>query len=644
MIDEVFIFPYEKVPYGSRIILYGFGHVGMSYRIQVTTIRYCEVVGFSASEIDMEKLEGIKYRLINREDLKKVMEEEKIDFIVIALNSVSIANRIQKELIEIYSIDPQQIVYADKRKIPIQVMNKSLEHFWSSYDNTQNCLKAFICRKNGNMEYFSEMVSEIKALDREEQQKFYDYMVSYVKMEPLYVKRVIALRILYNAELFDSACMELYFDAAEDPEISNDAKMWLLHDISVMERNHQDYRNENYYLRKRKLMCECMHKYVEDTEQVQKKYGCSKKVAIITFGLGGARSSHNALIVPYANEICRQGKEVVIFPVNLFRYRYGESFLIPIEAIESDSIKCEGYHKSAFNEKIKIVYAYGETMRQRTEFFWHSLLEYDPDVVIDFCGEYAYYSPLYQKRFLTLAIPMRGYASSGCCDIYLSRSKELCILENERFQSLKEGQIYESLITSTPQVAINHYFRKDYNINESAFVIVTVGGRLKTELTKEFIKVVCHFLNKYEDAIWILVGEKVGDVIREEYEELLERKKIICWGYEKDLPGMYELCDVYWNPDRMGAGGSIGTAMRCGLPIVTTRFPSDMLPRLGIENAVDGNYEKCEEYVEQLFLDKELYKEKSQLMKERMSISSVEQYICRLFEIADQYKPEQQSE
>ena len=76
-----------------------------------------------------------------------------------------------------------------------------------------------------------------------------------------------------------------------------------------------------------------------------------------------------------------------------------------------------------------------------------------------------------------------------------------------------------------------------------------------------------------------------------QFEKLVLEGRIIKWGYENDLIGFYNgICDVYWNPNRMGAGGSIGSAMRCGLPIVTTNFPSDVLPRLGLENVVDGDY------------------------------------------------------
>ncbi len=41
-----YLFPYEKIPQGSRIIIYGAGDVGQEYLRQMLLTRYCEVLGF----------------------------------------------------------------------------------------------------------------------------------------------------------------------------------------------------------------------------------------------------------------------------------------------------------------------------------------------------------------------------------------------------------------------------------------------------------------------------------------------------------------------------------------------------------------------------------------------------------------------
>ena len=68
---------------------------------------------------------------------------------------------------------------------------------------------------------------------------------------------------------------------------------------------------------------------------------------------------------------------------------------------------------------------------------------------------------------------------------------------------------------------------------------------------------------------------------------------------------------------------------------MTTDFPSDILPRLGKENAIKGGYGDCRRYVERLYKDHSFYMEKSELMRERMKISSVAEYVRKLLEVGE---------
>lgn len=42
----IYLFPYEKIPYGSKILIYGAGDVGQEYLRQMLITRYCDVIGF----------------------------------------------------------------------------------------------------------------------------------------------------------------------------------------------------------------------------------------------------------------------------------------------------------------------------------------------------------------------------------------------------------------------------------------------------------------------------------------------------------------------------------------------------------------------------------------------------------------------
>ena len=56
---------------------------------------------------------------------------------------------------------------------------------------------------------------------------------------------------------------------------------------------------------------------------------------------------------------------------------------------------------------------------------------------------------------------------------------------------------------------------------------------------------------------------------------------------------------------------------------------------LGRENAIDGGYDECKKYVERLYSDPAFYREKSQLMKDRTGISTVEEYVNKLLEAGE---------
>lgn len=626
--NEFFVFPFEKVKRGSDIIIYGIGNVGKCFYNQVTVLKYCNVV--AAADKEADKMWEARYRIIYPEEIKNCV----YDYVVIAVASSVAARQIEKDLYQKYNVPKEKIVFAGNCRVPISLSNTNLEQWLASEETMKTELERFHRARIGDISYFSVISEEMFKLKATHQNEKIETVIAYFKdylLQNNDVKnKIVILRLLYLAGCFDAACMEKFMHCVAQLD-NYDARMWLLYDISLIEGNMQESRYANYYIDKRRLMIENAEFYYK-IGHIKKRNKAGNKVAIISFTLGNERSSHNALVMPYANEMCRRGCEVVIFPMDLFRYRYGECFIQPIVPLEQIAKEHEEVHKELLDEGVRVVYNEGESIKERIANLMDTLISYNPDVVYDMCGEYSFLSPLIKQAFYVVALPLRGYASSACFDIYMCRDKEICINENKYFHSIEETQMIEALVCSEAVPIKQRYERKDYDIPEETFVITTVGERLRNELTPEFVDCVCSFLRENRNACWILVGEKIGSYIKEFNEDLFQNRQIIEWGYEKTLSSFYALCDVYWNPKRMGAGGSMASAMRCGIPIVTTTFPSDILPRLGKENAVPGDYVDCKKQVERLYADKEFYREKSELMKNRMKISSVAEYVQKLLE------------
>lgn len=617
---EFYLFPYEMIPQNSKVIIYAMGNVGRCYWEQIKNNNYCRIVACADKNAD----NGIntKFNMISPAELK----EYEYEYLIIAVESDGLAGRIIYDLVNNYGVREEKCVFRPNSKVYTQkVIIK-----WGDAlrDRSLMCtaLSDFWNRDCKVEEYFADWISCILKSGGEEEKK---YILSF--LNDSYRNNILIFRILYACDLLDSELFEQYI--SNILKVQNaDHRIWNLYDISVIERDNQTMRYPNFYTDKRSLIDSLFKNINIDNKKIESNH--KFKVAVVPFDLRGEKSSHNALVIPYANEMSRQGVEVGIFPMDLMKYRYGESFIRPIESIDQNSEYYEEYHKTVLNDTIQVFYPKGESISERAQNILNNLISYSPDVVFDFCGEYSFLSAKIKELFKVIAIPMRGYCSSSVFDLYFCRNFALCKKENEVYHSVEESQMVESLVCSEPVKQIKEFKRTDYGFAPSSFIITTVGSRLHSEITNEFCKEVCAFLEENEDAYWIMVGERYPR-LNDAFEQFVEKGRIIKWGYESDLIGFYNgICDVYWNPDRMGAGGSIGSAMRCGLPVITTCFPSDVLPRLGIENAVDGDYKDCRAMVQRLHDDKQFYKEKSELMKSRMTISGITEYVHLLIEKA----------
>jgi lipopolysaccharide biosynthesis glycosyltransferase len=82
-----YIFPYEKVPAGSRIVIWGAGNVGKSYKKQVDYTSYCQLIKW----VD-EKNTVVD----NPEEIKSL----EYDYVIVATVNPVFANQIKKRLEE----------------------------------------------------------------------------------------------------------------------------------------------------------------------------------------------------------------------------------------------------------------------------------------------------------------------------------------------------------------------------------------------------------------------------------------------------------------------------------------------------------------------------------------------------------------
>lgn len=92
---KLYLFPFNKVPQGVRVILYGAGNVGKAYFEQIKKINYCEIIAW----VDQNEQ-------IGDERVSSIQEiyDRKFDYIVIAIESaevcISVSNMLKSKGIE----------------------------------------------------------------------------------------------------------------------------------------------------------------------------------------------------------------------------------------------------------------------------------------------------------------------------------------------------------------------------------------------------------------------------------------------------------------------------------------------------------------------------------------------------------------
>jgi len=98
------MFPYELVPKGSDIILYGAGGVGKSYYNQINKNKFCNIVAWV--DVRYENFSNSKYQIKSPEEIKTL----KFDYILIAVIDKTMAESIGEEICNKYNVERKKII------------------------------------------------------------------------------------------------------------------------------------------------------------------------------------------------------------------------------------------------------------------------------------------------------------------------------------------------------------------------------------------------------------------------------------------------------------------------------------------------------------------------------------------------------
>ncbi len=418
--------------------------------------------------------------------------------------------------------------------------------------------------------------------------------------------------LLYRLDMFDNRDMKDYLEiigALDDIE----AQAWLCEqEIPWMIFLHPEFKVKEIYGWQRSMYHDIARKIYAGKE-AQKKVD-ERRIVILVDNLASDVYASAIFEIAIANELEKRGYQVLM--VVLDTSFSPELDIHPCIMHQRSSMQYEKQHKKMKNTDWAIYYCQRVKFWERKIEAYDVIEEYRPCFVIDVSlGGLIVSAALHQHQFKIIHISLSGYSSGAVFDRYIAKSKELCRIDNATYHSINEEQIFEAPIKIPYDLEIMHpYQRRDYGISDEDFILVTVGNRPQYEMDVDFLAQMKKTLRTNGKIKWIIVGKDLGTIFYDYMKDAIEEGQIIEWGFEERLSSLYQICDVYVNPNRLGGCGSIELAMEYGMPIAMTKAMSDIAPVIKSENCKQ-DYSEMFLYIKDLFQSSKVRAAEGQKMK-----------------------------
>ena len=122
MFTYKYLFPFEKVPQGSKILIYGAGVLGQEYLNQLTLTHYCEVVGFV--DKNAEAYKNTTFPVWQAQNIAMI----DFDYVVIALRSQIGFADVKQILINAGVLETQIIFVAERANVTNVLFGVTAKH------------------------------------------------------------------------------------------------------------------------------------------------------------------------------------------------------------------------------------------------------------------------------------------------------------------------------------------------------------------------------------------------------------------------------------------------------------------------------------------------------------------------------------
>lgn len=611
----------------KKIILYGSGLEAMGM------IEQCHSFGINNIISVIDDSENVGYLChipLFHTNWLLMQEDSSYDYVLITSNITRSQDAIVEELIHKYNVPENKILFGNYQVIlgnggilnlfDVNEFLGGISRFSKSDANIGN-----------EIEYIAKKIKEGKyqALVQGLKERF--------QTSTFFKEQIVCATILMKSNMFTAENMELFFSYIKNADITEYAswKHKLVFDIiPVYIMRHPSNIYETIWADKEEILNQIGGFYYERIIPFQRK---KKKIVFCGSLMRGKKQHTTNIIISTANEFARIGYEVlIVVEDNLYTSR--EYFIKHKFGSGTDSKKWDSEMQPMLQKGVQLVYVEGTGLKNRLNNTIELISGFCPELIYHYVNDSTCNSYVLHK-LVPIVFPETGMEGHNSYYHVLAVSmRKLTLMYNQKYHCFKdERRIVEYDVFRDKKDPKNIYSKEEYGL-ENSFTIITVGNRLEFEIDKTIVDEMVWLLGRYPKMKWLLTGTLEIRYISKNYAQFVQNKQIIYLEYEDDLPALYQICDVYLNPDRMGGGISIIWAMQQALPIAQILGISFGTAWTGIENAIDGDMHDVMLYIESLYQDASFYEKESKKFKAVADRKSMRKCVEGLIAAGDKAK------
>jgi len=449
--------------------------------------------------------------------------------------------------------------------------------FLNDLESLERALIYYFYKSDGDISYFNLFINEVKQLLSDCDNKAFE-LKKHIKERTIEIietnrlsceAKIVLLRVILKAECFSKELLKELVKLTGEITGNVSLKYWMLFDLSYIWFYYPETLYDGFFTDKKAIMRDYARELQLEWNPPEYTRKDNTDICVITISLdietmlSGVMTIH---ISPIVRALSEKGYKLHVIDLGSFRNDSGTSFIEQFGGISRVPVRASREELLRYYPKdIELYYPFNATMKDRQQDVLNKINEIKPLCILDFSDEFSSISYYYSKTYPTIYFPLRA---KDCSSSFFHK---FVILSNDFVCNppVAEEQVIRLQPFQERAEPKRAFYRAQYGLEESDIVVVTVGIRLLFDISDELAMQMCALIRQKPNIKWVIIGCEGIPYIKQHHEDLIN-KSIIFIEFEDDLPGIYGICDIYLNPERIGGGTSMILAMQHSLAVVSS--------------------------------------------------------------------------